>query len=776
MTLAAPPRTADPVPLWRDRPPEAVSAGESVPGRAHVLPSGRQALSAALAMAGLGRADRVAIPEWSSACVIAAAGAVATPIPMGEVLAAGHRVAAVLHYDQWGWPCPPASLARLAERFPDAALILDKVDSATLADDPRLAALDHAVAIELWSLSKILGFSGGGLMRRQGRFEAAAPYLDSGHRWPARPDAIDPATFAAMAKAWIRALAPDLETFLAGHSLAGAVVDEGARRRANIEALAETEAAAAWPRWMNRALAEGAAPGLAPLYLGAEDSVLADHGARVRRCHGLDAGVYHFNASGDPLAPRYRLCLAIPVHGQVAPETLAAALSPPRRKRRGSAHGAVVVGGGVAGLVAARLLAERGPVRLIERSQELGGLMRSAAGPDGLAFDLGTHFILATGHPELDALLFDRCDAQGWWRFTDSLREGHVVNGRLNSATGCLDATTLPDDLLTRAQTEIVRADSGAGTTLADHFAGRYGAVLTRHLLTPAIEKLTGLAPDQLEPDAHAPFSLNRVVAFDRDTSRVLKQAPALDAKLAFADRRDGRSTIVKYYPKSGGVGRWIDMIREELVALGVTIERGKAVDSLIREQDRITAVRCDGGDSYSLDSLVWTLPLAFYLRALGEPVPGMPPVMRDLVVIDFVFDQALTSDLHWVCCYDKDDLTYRTTLYPNIGARRAPPHHLTVEVLTDRNAEFADLVARVWEEQIAYGLVPRGAEPRWSRTRTLPNAVPVRSLGFARSQAAQSAAAAGSASNVTLLGRAAGSHFQIETLRGVFAALAEAP
>ena len=92
--------------LWRDKPVVApiVVEEESFPFE-FVFPSGRQALTQCLKHAGLSRNDRVAIPEWSSHCVIGAVGKVATPIPINEVLQNGIKVSTVLLYDQWGWPC-----------------------------------------------------------------------------------------------------------------------------------------------------------------------------------------------------------------------------------------------------------------------------------------------------------------------------------------------------------------------------------------------------------------------------------------------------------------------------------------------------------------------------------------------------------------------------------------------------------------------------------------------------------------------------------------------
>ena len=101
------------IPLWRNKPVVASSfAKEKIFPLENVFPSGRQALSYTLQHAGLSRNDRVAVPEWSSHCVISAIGKVATPIPFHEVVQHRIGVSAVLLYDQWGWPTTSLELIK----------------------------------------------------------------------------------------------------------------------------------------------------------------------------------------------------------------------------------------------------------------------------------------------------------------------------------------------------------------------------------------------------------------------------------------------------------------------------------------------------------------------------------------------------------------------------------------------------------------------------------------------------------------------------------------
>ena len=127
--------------LWRDRPLcESKRVGKKKIHARYVFPSGRQALASALGHAGLCRYNRLALPEWSSGCVISAVGRVVTPLSLREVLEHGISVAAVLLYEQWGWPFPLAVHHDIRERFSNMVVVLDCVDSADVEERNRL---DH---------------------------------------------------------------------------------------------------------------------------------------------------------------------------------------------------------------------------------------------------------------------------------------------------------------------------------------------------------------------------------------------------------------------------------------------------------------------------------------------------------------------------------------------------------------------------------------------------------------------------------------------------------
>jgi putative PLP-dependent aminotransferase (TIGR04422 family) len=123
---------------------------DEYPGTDAVLfSSARAGMTAALIQLGLKRPDLVWTPRFSSHCVLEAIAHVATPSP-----SAAEINSAALIYHQWGFVGQP--------EFPkDTVLIEDAVDNLLSPGHSPFAAGGQFL---LWSLPKVLGTSGGGVV------------------------------------------------------------------------------------------------------------------------------------------------------------------------------------------------------------------------------------------------------------------------------------------------------------------------------------------------------------------------------------------------------------------------------------------------------------------------------------------------------------------------------------------------------------------------------------------------------------------------------------
>jgi hypothetical protein len=304
--------------LWRNTPPQCSTIGARQPDSEFVFPSGRKALAFAVRMAGLTRHDRIALPEWSSHCVVNAVGWHATPVPMREALEFKIPVQAVLVYEQWGWPFCRSAYLELQERFGCAAIIWDRVDSAHFSSPIGYELASSS--FEIVSLSKLLGLHGGGLCRQCGKLIQA----------PRTP--VSPITAACLrfdtellntfgCKEYFKSDSevphPAVTDWIATNDIASALEKEKQHRIAHLRIVRRHPLACDWPEWMQEALRVGAAPGIVPLLRRAPPSILQRAVATLASACAIESSLHHFDWSGNPLSPSYEPCLAVPVHGQV---------------------------------------------------------------------------------------------------------------------------------------------------------------------------------------------------------------------------------------------------------------------------------------------------------------------------------------------------------------------------------------------------------------------------------------------------------------------------
>lgn len=135
--------------------PERTFADMWPSGHPILLSSGRVSLIWALRLSGLTRGDTVRVFPFASHCVLDAVGRIATPAGFDS------GDSATVHYHQWGFQRHLShSVGQIVE---------DSVDSLYVPGAPLFASGGR---FEIWSLSKILGTIGGGVLWCRNRDDA----------------------------------------------------------------------------------------------------------------------------------------------------------------------------------------------------------------------------------------------------------------------------------------------------------------------------------------------------------------------------------------------------------------------------------------------------------------------------------------------------------------------------------------------------------------------------------------------------------------------------
>lgn len=450
----------------------------------------------------------------------------------------------------------------------------------------------------------------------------------------------------------------------------------------------------------------------------------------------------------------------------------------------------VIVGGGLAGLFAARVLRTAGinaPIYIIEKSNEVGGLMahETFANPIGdgknYDFDYGAHYVLATGEAAIDQILHKDMDLNQYHEFQGSLLEGQYLNGNLYLNSGCANVSLLN----TETQKQIYKDLQGIIENNEEHddpenvfdaCIQRYGEKATEAIFVPAFEKFTGHHPSKLDPSMETTFAPSRLIVADREKSIELKKDPAWDNLIAYADCTDGKSDIVKYYPKKGGVGLWLDTMKKNLEQEGVQILTECTVTEITAEQGVIRRVRLSDNQIIPCKQLIWTLPAIFLALTTKTEVPSAKPDIRSVSVVHYLTDQRPVERAYWITNYDPDSPLFRVTIYDNFAPtdEEDNTYRLSVEILRDGSFQASDAdINLVFEELKKMTVIPQNANMLWSNVITKTNGFPILKPHLKQIYAQQIDILEQSFKNVSIVGNRPGvTHGQIGIMQNVYNSL----
>ena len=772
------------IPLWPVRL-ETVRAHPAGPYSSaqielsQIYPSGRQALVRALEKHNLKRWHSVAIPRWSSACVLSSVSRVATPKPYVDQADVRSSSNAVLIYEQWGWERSESALSRLLKIVDSALVIFDRVDTCFGHAQTSLSN-----AYEIYSLGKTLGSLGGGLLALNGTL-CPPPQIHSSSTdniWDLASSG--ETTHVHVGRDYARAPSPDLRALIqTGQGVVEqALAEQCAERKDKLALIADTSLSASWSPWMFEACERGVSPALAPLLRGADTERIKAAQKWLADVWSVETALYNFNYSVDLLEDGYEPCLALPLHAQVPSEAISQFAAEFGAKRKSSA----VVGGGVIGVFCARILRDKHQhVDIIERAPTLSGLLSTVQGDRGASFDLGTHVVMDTGCPSVDELINSEVSEPEWNVIEESLREGAFYQGQLATDSGCLDVTRALGSRLTQALGELAeraheQAYAASDETLEDQVVRIYGPTLAEVVFRPVVNKFVCLDLSEVAPDTHLAMNLNRLRLVDDEVAASLKLHPAFDQRVAYWMAQSNTQTTMKAYPRHGGIQKWFDLLATEAQRFSrVRVHTDTYVKSVSINGRMIQKMVTSNGQTLDPDICIWTAPVKPYLDAADLRAPSSPPHFRSLAFIHLIYDQPFPHDLHYACCYDPGFTTFRMTFYPALAGRiNTPPYQMTAEVILDPTLPMPDtdrLTQTVENELRDIGAVAPNARTLASKFDSAPMAWPIGTPESNKAHREQVAIAEASADNLVLLGRGSRGHFLNALLRGAYSELSGA-
>lgn len=435
----------------------------------------------------------------------------------------------------------------------------------------------------------------------------------------------------------------------------------------------------------------------------------------------------------------------------------------------------VVVGGGLIGLVAAKLLSDKyKQVHLVEQAEELGGLLRSEhfAGSSH-HFDYGPHILTLTNIEKLDRFLFGDLDKlnENWNSFS-SLKDISYFKG-WNSGSPLIDSTKLDKDLYQKGITELEEIDKldTALSRYEDYVSKNFGSTLKKTLFDPVMEKIYG--PSQLSKlsiKALKIFGLQRIVAYDREKTLELKNNPIFDERIAYHDFEDDPRDNFYFYPKNlKGIGSWVEQLESDVINSGVVLHKGKTIKKIVRDGTEIKNVILSDGTDIECNLCVWTIPPIFALLAGKVPFKGSPPQTRADSLFHIELDKPLKNkESTYIWNWDPDFKTFRVTLYPNIKNEEAS--YLTVEVLSTKEEAEEIETLDIFEELKKLELIEDSSKILFSKKIILPTTFPVFSSEFDNQVEKINSVVSNEFDNLVIAGRYSGkAWFVRDTLKQIY-------
>jgi len=276
----------------------------------------------------------------------------------------------------------------------------------------------------------------------------------------------------------------------------------------------------------------------------------------------------------------------------------------------------IVLGGGVAGLAAARLLAQQSPrpVVLLERQAELGGLAASWDW-EGCRLDFGPHRIY-TLFPAIERYLLALLgeDVLRVKRRSSMYLRGRFVKYPValseilsNLGMGCAARIGLSYawSLATRWTGAPEQEQS-----YAQFLSSRFGRYLYELLFRDYARKVWQEDPGHLS---------SRM-------ARTRLATPSLWHSFREALRPTGKNTVSEFLYPRGGIGRIAERLGEEILATGGRLLRRHEVRAVVVRQGKVCSIKGrspEGPFEMEPEHVISTLPLPLLFDALDPPAPA---------------------------------------------------------------------------------------------------------------------------------------------------------
>ena len=431
--------------------------------------------------------------------------------------------------------------------------------------------------------------------------------------------------------------------------------------------------------------------------------------------------------------------------------------------RKNNKENCIIVGGGAVGILSSILLADKyKKVIVLEKSNQLGGLISSVKDDDGNYYDFGTHIPNMMNIDELDDILFGPKNLRdkNWIEF-NRLPTQNYFYGSWNRESSLIDTRHLEKNFYEKGLIDFFHAEENFSNkdNLEKITKQKYGKTFTDKIFSPIIKKLYGVELNKLETQYEADyFGLGRLIMLTSPISKELKKNKFYDKKIGYHINTGTEN--IHYYPKSKkGCKNWIEYLTKKAKSKGVVFKIDTSVVEIKMNNKKIVSILSDKGDNIDCDLMVWTVPPSLALKAAGIPHSIEPPKLRTTSLFHFCIDKKLLlEDALYVWCLDSKFRSYRITLYPNLNPKKQHNRFtITSEVLSNEKDLTRFNSDIIFKELISLGIVNANSKIISRKSQILKNTFPVPEIGYSEKVNITSKKVENMMSNILLFGRATG-------------------
>jgi protoporphyrinogen oxidase len=433
----------------------------------------------------------------------------------------------------------------------------------------------------------------------------------------------------------------------------------------------------------------------------------------------------------------------------------------------------IILGGGIAGILSALILAKQGiKVTIIEKEPMLGGLLNSAYHYNDYAFDYGTHFLTTTGISALDNLLFNKDFVEKCYQYP-FIKAGNVFAGQLNSKSPSLNMHALNNDSYNKICGQLFNLSPPSDMVPANcktQLDEAFGPYISDTVFSPILKKLVGETLENLAPDAHRLFSLQRIIVGNEYITQQLKTLNKFNECISYQDYATKASSYSVYYPQTG-MTQWITSLAEQLNALGVNILLKQQTQHLT--YDNGWHCTLSSGRVITSSRLVSTISPFILAKIAKLKLPVANTIkFRNIHLLHIVISGDFKSDLHYFYNYDLESLAFRVTLYPKIS--QSNNCHCTIEIINQNTCyepfNVEKIVKNLKQELVDLDIICATQDFIHSKYQYLGPSFPVRDTGFVDACETLDATIMNQFPTLESVGKAQGKEFfMIDVLKNVY-------